>query len=350
MTTAALVLGEQQLAARHLPRVLLLMQLRWFARAADQHNAQQNKRKYQWHTWHSAQYATQYLAHNGLNPMRRLPTILVTTATLATLGLVGAAGFIGAGFYNVGATKQHFQPVFSVLTLAMHRSVRLHARHIEPPPLQDETMVRRGATCFQDKCVQCHGAPGVAQGDIGKSMQPLPGPLVDATQTFHPRELYWITRNGIRLSGMPSWEFRLTDSEIWDVVAFLQHLPQLSPQAYAALAQPPGLGVGESCGRHVNVAPTRAPDIARGKQALYQYACITCHTVPGLTSASPHVGPPLEKMASRTLIAGKLPNTPDNMVLWLRGPNQVKPHTAMPDLRVTHEDAADMTAYLATLR
>ena len=292
--------------------------------------------------------------------MRRTRTILITIAALAILGVVGAAGFIWAGFYNVGATRQHSQAVYSVLEFAMHRSVRLHARNIVPPSLEDAAMVRRGATCFHVKCVQCHGAPGVAQSDIGKSMQPLPGPLVDATQTFHPRELYWITRHGIRLSGMPAWEFRLTENEIWDVVAFMQRLPNLTPQAYAEMAQwqpasadngqAPGQGVIPSCGRDINAAPARAPDVARGKQALYQYACSACHTIPGVTSSSPNVGPPLAGIASRTLIAGKLTNTEDNMVLWLRGPNVVKPQTAMPDLRVTHEDAADIAAYLATLR
>ncbi len=286
--------------------------------------------------------------HNRLNPMNKTRTILATIAALATLGVVGAAGFVWAGLYNVGATRQHLQSVFSVLEFAMHRSVRLHARNIEPPPLEDEAMVRRGATCFHDKCVQCHGAPGVAPGDIGKSMQPLPGPLVDATQNFHPRELYWITRHGIRLSGMPAWEFRLTDGEIWDVVAFLQHLPKLTPQAYAEMAQQQG--VIASCGRDVNAAPMRAPDVTRGKQALYQYACSACHTIPGVTSSFPNVGPPLAGIATRTLIAGTLSNTQGNMVLWLRGPNEVKTHTAMPDLRVTREDAADMAAYLATLR
>jgi mono/diheme cytochrome c family protein len=275
-------------------------------------------------------------------------TIFATITALAILGVVGAAGFIWAGLYNVGATRQHLQPVFSVLELAMHRSVRLHARNIEPPPLVGDAMVHRGATCFQVKCVQCHGAPGVAQDDIGKSMQPLPGPLVDATQTFLPRELYWITRHGIRLSGMPAWEFRLTDSEIWDVVAFLQRLPLLTPQAYAEMAR--RQGDVASCGRDITAASARAPDVARGKQALYQYACSACHTIPGVTSSFPNVGPPLAGLASRTLIAGALPNTQDNMVLWLRGPNKVKPHTAMPDLRVTQDDATDMAAYLATLR
>jgi mono/diheme cytochrome c family protein len=283
--------------------------------------------------------------------MTKTRTILATIAALATIGVVGAACFIWAGLYNVGATRQHLQPVFTVLKVAMHRSVRLHARDVEPPSLDDEAMILRGATCFHDKRVQCHGAPGVAQGDIGKSMQPLPGPLVDAPQHFSPRELYWITRHGIRLSGMPAWELRLTDGEMWDVVAFLQRLPKLTPQAYTEMAQRQSASVVvASRGRDVNSAPTRAPDMARGKQALYQYACSTCHTIPGVTSSLPNVGPPLAGMASRTLIAGKLLNTQDNMVLWLRSPNEVKPHTAMPDLRVTREDAADMAAYLATLR
>lgn len=280
--------------------------------------------------------------------MTRLHTILATIAALATLGVVGAAGFIWAGLYDVGATRQHLQPVFSVLEFTMHRSVRLHARNIVTPALEDDAMVQRGATCFHQKCVQCHGAPGVAQDDIGKSMQPLPGPLVDATQNFHPRELYWITRHGIRLSGMPAWEFRLTDGEIWDVVAFLQRLPQLTPQAYTAISQSQE-GIAP-CGRDADAAPGRAPDLARGKQALYQYACSACHTIPGVTSSFPNVGPPLAGMASRTLIAGTLSNSQGNMERWLRGPKAVKPHTAMPDLRVTREDAADMAAYLATLR
>ncbi len=255
--------------------------------------------------------------------MSKTRIALATTAVLALAALAGAAAFIWGGFYNVGATRQHFQPVFTVLEFAMHRSVRLHARNVEVPPLGDEAMIARGAACFNANCVQCHGAPGVAQGDIGKSMQPLPGPLVDATQHFHARELYWITKHGIRLSGMPAWEFRLTDAELWDIVAFMQRLPDLTPQAYAeavrwkqaessgqAAQAPPA----RLCGRSLDAPSARAPDVERGKQALYQYACSACHTIPGVTGSYPAVGPPLGGIGSRTLIAGKLSNTHDNMI------------------------------------
>ena len=68
------------------------------------------------------------------------------------------------------------------------------------------------------------------------------------------------------------------------------------------------------------------------------------------TVALTTVGWPLDDLAARSLIAGKLANTPENMVRWLRHPQQVDALTAMPDLEVTEADARDMAAYLATLR
>jgi cytochrome c1 len=58
----------------------------------------------------------------------------------------------------------------------------------------------------------------------------------------------------------------------------------------------------------------------------------------------------LEGFASRTLIAGRLANTKENLVRWLRQPHQVDPLTAMPDMGVTEADARDIAAYLETLR
>jgi mono/diheme cytochrome c family protein len=276
-------------------------------------------------------------------------TVALTLAALACIGLLVALAVVYGGLYNVASTREHLQPTFSVLETAMRQSVRLRARAIVVPPLHDEAMVLRGAACFRDKCVQCHGAPGVAQNDIGKSMQPLPGPLVDARKYFQPRELYWVTRHGIKMSGMPAWEFRLTEDELWSVVAFMQRLPDLNAPQYAALVQraPPA----PACGRELLQAEAPAAvDVQRGRQALYQYACNACHVIPGVTGSSPHVGPPLKGIAGRSLIAGSLPNTQENMARWLRETQALKPGTAMPQLGVTERDAKDIAAYLATLR
>jgi len=88
----------------------------------------------------------------------------------------------------------------------------------------------------------------------------------------------------------------------------------------------------------------------RGQELLSSYGCGACHEIPGIRSARGLVGPPLSFYGDRTIIAGQLPNTPQNLMLWIEHPEDVDPKTAMPDLGVTPQQAGDMTAYLYTLR
>lgn len=87
-----------------------------------------------------------------------------------------------------------------------------------------------------------------------------------------------------------------------------------------------------------------------GKQVILQKNCGSCHTIPGVTGAEGVVGPPLFFFSRRTFIAGELPNTPENLALWIRSPQSVNPKTAMPNLGVSEEEAKDVAAYLYTLR
>ena len=299
-----------------------------------------------------------------IKPMKVLHALPLAAAALLVAAAAGGAVFVYSGAYNVGASWQHTQVVYSMLELAMRRSVQLRARNIETPPLDDPQRVERGASIYRDNCAQCHGAPGVAPSDIGKGMQPVPGTLIAAMQRWEPREIYWLTRHGIKMSGMPAWEFRMDDAALWDVVAFVQRLSTLTPNAYAALAGLPPLPALQQ--RSVDVQPLLASisvsanlptptlnqegSVERGRQALHQYACHSCHVIPGVTGSASYVGPPLAGLGSRSLIAGRLANTQRNMQRWLQQPQAVKPLTAMPSMGVTDAHAADMAAYLATLR
>jgi cytochrome c2 len=91
-------------------------------------------------------------------------------------------------------------------------------------------------------------------------------------------------------------------------------------------------------------------DPARGRDAMARYGCVTCHNIPGVTGAQGLVGPPLNRMASRSFVGGVLQNTPENMIKFIQHPRQVVTRSAMPDLNVTDEDGRDMAAYLYTLR
>ncbi len=95
-------------------------------------------------------------------------------------------------------------------------------------------------------------------------------------------------------------------------------------------------------------ATTGMPD--RGSQLIQDYGCGTCHVVPGVRNADGLVGPPLTSFGRRTFIAGQLPNSEENLQRWIMDPQAVEPGTAMPDLDVSRRDAADITAYLYTLR
>ena len=89
-------------------------------------------------------------------------------------------------------------------------------------------------------------------------------------------------------------------------------------------------------------------DPTRGEAMFIQYGCGSCHAVKNVRTATGMVGPPLEGIALRTIIAGHLANNPENMQRWIRDPQHVSPGTEMPDLNVGEQDARDITAFLYT--
>jgi mono/diheme cytochrome c family protein len=272
---------------------------------------------------------------------------LWTFVVLGALGLGAGAAVVFGGLYNIAATAQHLQPVYTVLDKAMRSSVQLRARDIAVPPLLEASEnVLRGAACYRDRCAQCHGGPGVAADAIGLAMQPLPGSLIGAARGWQARELYWITRNGIKMSGMPAWQHHLSETQLWAVVAFVQRLPTFTPGGYGELMQQAGPCRADELPAAPGPVGERA---ARGRLALRMYGCHGCHAIPGITGSQPQVGPPLAGFAGQRLIAGRLAHTHDNLVAWIRHPQRIDARTAMPDLGVTPAHADEMAAYLATL-
>ncbi len=97
-------------------------------------------------------------------------------------------------------------------------------------------------------------------------------------------------------------------------------------------------------------APPPIGDAAHGKQLVQQYGCTSCHDIPNVSGPKGMVGPPLTHLASRQVIGGKLPNTPENLSKWLQNPQAFDPQNAMPNLGLTPPQANDIAAFLATLK
>jgi cytochrome c2 len=91
-------------------------------------------------------------------------------------------------------------------------------------------------------------------------------------------------------------------------------------------------------------------DPARGRIAIHNHGCDTCHTIPGILTATATVGPPLTQVGLRSYLAGRIENTPENLIRWIKHPRSVDEKTAMPETGVNDEDGRDIAAYLYTLR
>ena len=261
------------------------------------------------------------------------------------LGILAAASagvVLYAGLYDISATDQHLAPTYWLLDTGMRRSVKRRAGEITVPDLTDPQKLQRGLLLYRSQCVQCHGAPGVAPEPFALGMTPTPAALVHTARAWSPAEIYWVIKQGIKMTGMPAWKYRMRDDDIWAVVAFVLEMARLTPKQYAAMHTGPPTAEVDT------LAIT--PDAARGKRAINQYACATCHAIPGIVGANAPVGPPLAGIGSRLMLGGVLPNSPENMARWIRAPQEVAPLTAMPNLGVTQRDARDIAAYLATLR
>ncbi len=273
---------------------------------------------------------------------------LLILAALAGVAALSGAWFVYSGLYNLSATQQHTAPVYWLLNVAMRQAVKHHAQDIRVPPLRDPALIDSGRRLYGAHCASCHGAPGIAPDAFALGLMPVPANLaLTAREWKNPAELFWVAKYGIKMSGMPAWEFRLAEVELWAVVAFVRTLPALSPQEYRA-------AIAGDHDRHPVRAdapgPAAGADAPRGRIALQQYACVSCHVIPGVVGAASPVGPSLARIGSRKYLAGILPNTRETMVEWLRAPQRVAPGTAMPDLGVSVRDAQDIAAYLETLR
>src|SRR3546814_3659258 len=99
------------------------------------------------------------------------------------------------------------------------------------------SMVQKGGRYFQKGCQTCHGAPGVARSEIGQGLRPSPPDLSEHARNWSPAELFWIVKNGLKMTGMPAWRPTHSDEDLWAIVAFLMKLPQLSAEEYRAIVQ-----------------------------------------------------------------------------------------------------------------
>jgi mono/diheme cytochrome c family protein len=156
--------------------------------------------------------------------------ILALIGLLAIVLAVAATIFFFGGFFNVAASQPDPDIVNWALQKVRMASISRHADGNVPVGLESPDIVRAGARAFAARgCANCHGAPGVNWQKFSEGLQPDPPDLKDVVKEREPKELFWVVKNGIKMTAMPSFgAIGAEDNEIWSIVAFLRKLPTVS--------------------------------------------------------------------------------------------------------------------------
>lgn len=162
---------------------------------------------------------------------------------LAALVVGAGAGalFVYSGRFDISADTPHSPLVYRLIETTREQAIARRTRDLTVPAnLSDAERVRRGAGNYDSMCAGCHLAPGKADSEIRKGLYPMPPDLARPARTPEnaAARQFWITKHGIKATGMPAWsKGGVGDEHIWDMVAFMQRMPALSPAQYRALVK-----------------------------------------------------------------------------------------------------------------
>lgn len=167
--------------------------------------------------------------------MRALWLILIVVGVILLLGLF----YLYSGYYDISAIHPHQKITLAILNEVRERSIAFHSKKVKEPPAVDKSMLlEAGQRRFQETCCLCHGAPGFQREGFADGLYPNPPYLGSKDiQSMSDKEIFWVIKNGIKMTGMPAFGIRYKDEELWGVVKIVRSLPSSTAPAPKAQGQ-----------------------------------------------------------------------------------------------------------------
>ena len=165
--------------------------------------------------------------------MKNVRTVIVLIVIL----IICTAVYFFLGFYNVSATKPHMDVTELILHVVSERSIKRNSANIQNPfDTNDKELYIKGFREYDEMCVQCHGWSGIEPSNTGKGLYPTP-PLFpeEELDEFSVEEIFWVTKNGIKMSGMPAYGPTHDDKTIWSIAIFLNSSREMTKEGYKGL-------------------------------------------------------------------------------------------------------------------
>jgi mono/diheme cytochrome c family protein len=162
---------------------------------------------------------------------------------LAITVIVAGIGIYAARLFNYGlSARSQPTPVEALVASGFrHAAIPANAKHRKNPMPATPEMLEHGRNHWADHCATCHANNGSGDTEIGRNLYPrVPDMRLTKTQSLSDGELYYIIRNGVRMTGMPAWgkpEEGDFDHETWTLVLFIRHLPHLTADDETAMEE-----------------------------------------------------------------------------------------------------------------
>ncbi len=171
--------------------------------------------------------------------MKVLIVILIIIGVIIGAGII----YVYSGYYNIAAIQPHLKMTVWLINEVREASIEYHSKGIKAPSTIDPNTMREGVRHFHEMCRLCHGAPGFPKEEFAEGLYPKPPDLAskDVQEGSDP-EIFWVLKNGIKLTGMPAFGPTHDDNELWAMVRVFRRLPELKqPEQYKQMLESAGV-------------------------------------------------------------------------------------------------------------
>ena len=239
--------------------------------------------------------------------------------------IVGALyGAVGVWMVGCTASQKPSKVEEALANAAKDVAIPIRAQDLKNPVPNTTDVIEQGRHIYDQTCSLCHGSDGHGRTNLGLGMYP---PVMDLTsphvQHWTDAELFWIIQNGVRMTGMPSFQAILSGDDTWKLTHLIHALPRLDAAAPAGM---PATGS--------NIEQDR---IVYGRRLYRQEGCFGCHRLNGEGGT---VGPDLTMEGTRG-------RTDDWLIGHFKNPGAYTKGSIMPAFdNATDEQLHALTAFL----
>ena len=150
---------------------------------------------------------------------------------VVTLAAIAGGVYLIAqnGLYPIGADN----PPSALERRLAERAMDVYADKHKPagdnPVAITPANLLEGAKAYEEHCALCHGGAQAKISPMQNKFNPPPPQLVNRIPDDEPAGLFWVTKHGVRMTGMPAWDGMLSDDAMWKIVAFIKNSDTLPP-------------------------------------------------------------------------------------------------------------------------